>query len=182
MAAVLFAPAVLAASLSLVSQASSAPRPLDGTYWKAIELDGHQVPPQVHEIYLLLQQEGRVSASDGCNRVAGLFKTDGTAVRFKDVAVTKMACIDGADLSAALYKALRRAWRLTATGERLELFDWKDRRLAVFQAVPAARPIQGSADSIASHGRPSLSARRKRHVGDDDPRGRRRAGPHVDLG
>jgi heat shock protein HslJ len=135
MAAALFVPAVLAASLSLASQAGIVPRSLDGTYWKAIELDGHQVPAQVREIYLLLQQEGRVSGSDGCNRVAGLFRTDGTAVRFSHMAVTKMACIDGVDLSGAFYKALKRAWRLAVTGERLELFDWKDRRVAVFLSI-----------------------------------------------
>jgi heat shock protein HslJ len=136
MAAALLMRSVLATALSLSAQSVSVPRPLEGTYWKAIELDGRQVPAQVREIYLLLQQEGRVSGSDGCNRVAGLFRTDGTAVRFSDVAVTKMACIDGVDLSAALYKALRRAWHLTATGERLELFDWRDRRVAVFLAIP----------------------------------------------
>jgi heat shock protein HslJ len=136
MAAALLMRSVLATALSLSAQAVSVPRPLEGTYWKAIELDGHQVPAQVREIYLLLQQEGRVSGSDGCNRVAGLFKTDGTEVRFSHVAVTKMACIDSVDLSAAFYKALKRAWRLSATGERLELFDWRDRRVAVFLAIP----------------------------------------------
>jgi putative lipoprotein len=119
----------------MAAQVASVPRPLDGTYWKAIELDGHQVPAQAREIYLLLQEEGRVSGSDGCNRVAGLFKTDRTEVRFSHVAVTNMACIDGVDLSGAFYSALKRASRLTATDERLELFDGKDRRVAVFLAV-----------------------------------------------
>jgi putative lipoprotein len=142
MAAVLV-PAVLTASLALAAQVPSVPRPLDGTYWKAIELDGHQVPAQVREIYLLLQEEGRVSGSDGCNRVAGLFRTDGTEVRFSHMAVTKMACIDGVDLSGAFYKALKRAWRLTATGERLELFDWRDRRVAVFLVVSSPQADSG---------------------------------------
>jgi len=142
MAGVLAA-AVLAASLAMAAQAVSVPRPLDGTYWKAIELDGHQVPAQVREIYMLLQEQGRVSGSDGCNRVAGLFKTDGTEIRFSHVAVTKLACIDGVDLSGAFYKALKRAWRLAATGERLELFDWRDRRVAVFQAVPGRAADSG---------------------------------------
>ena len=142
MAAVLV-PAVLTASLALAAQVPSVPRPLDGTYWKAIELDGHQVPAQVREIYLLLQEEGRVSGSDGCNRVAGLFRTDGTEVRFSHMAVTKMACIDGVDLSGAFYKALKRAWRLSATGERLELFDWRDRRVAVFLVVSSPQADSG---------------------------------------
>jgi heat shock protein HslJ len=128
-------PAVLVTSLAMAAQVASVPRPLDGTYWKAIELDGHQVPAQVREVYLLLQEQGRVSGSDGCNRVAGLFKTDGTAVRFSHVAVTNMACIDGVDLGGAFYNALKHAWRLAATGERLELFDSKDRRVAMFLAV-----------------------------------------------
>jgi heat shock protein HslJ len=132
-----FAQAVLAVSLSLAAQVVLAPRPLEGTYWKAIELDGQPVPSQssVHEVYLLLQEEGRFSGSDGCNRVAGLYAMNRTAVRFSDMAVTQMACIDAGDLDVVFHDALKHARRLAANGERLDLFDSANKRVAMFLAV-----------------------------------------------
>ncbi len=145
MAPALFVRAVLAASLSLAAQAVTAPRSIEGTYWKAIELDGQPVPSQnsVRGVYLLLQEEGRLYGSDGCNRVAGLFAMNKTAVKFSDMAVTRMACIDAGDLDVLFHNALRSARRLAATAERLELFDSANRRVAVFLAVSSRPPDAG---------------------------------------
>ncbi len=81
--ALLLRAAALASSLALAAQGVSGPRPLAGTYWKAIELAGKPVPSQgsSHEAYLVLQEGGRVYGSDGCNRVAA-------AAELKDAAVT----------------------------------------------------------------------------------------------
>jgi heat shock protein HslJ len=142
MAPALFVQAALGLSLSLAAQVVTAPRPIEGTYWKAIELAGQPVPSQnsVRGVYLLLQEEGRLYGSDGCNRVAGLFAMNKTAVRFSDMAVTRMACIDTGDLDILFYHALRSARRLAATAERLDLFDSANRRVAVFLAVSSLSP------------------------------------------
>jgi heat shock protein HslJ len=122
MASALLVRAVLALSLALAAQVVSGPRPLEGTYWKAIELLGRPVPSQasIREAYLLLQEGGRVYGSDGCNRVAGRYEVTKTGVRFDDMAVTRMACIDTG-----------------VAGERLELFDSANRLVAVILAVPS---------------------------------------------
>jgi heat shock protein HslJ len=128
---------VLAWSLGLAAQAVSGPRPLEGTYWKAIELAGKPVPAQdsIREVYLLLQQRGQAYGSDGCNRVAGAYELKDDAIRFSQMAATRMACIDAGDIDVAFRDALKSARRLTVVGDHLDLFDSKNRRVAVFVAA-----------------------------------------------
>jgi heat shock protein HslJ len=132
---------VLAWSLALAAQAVSGPRPLEGTYWKAIELAGKPVPANdsIREIYLVLQDRGRVYGSDGCNRVAGAYEVKKDAIRFSEMAATRMACIDAGDIDIAFRDALKSARRLTVVGDRLDLFDSKNRRVAAFVAASAPR-------------------------------------------
>jgi heat shock protein HslJ len=139
---------VLAWCLALFAQQLTAgPRPIEGTYWKAIELDGKPVPlrDSNREVYLLLQERGRVLGSDGCNRVAGTYEVKKTSVKFSDMVATRMACIDAGGVDVAFREALKSARRLTVAGEHLELFDAKNRRVAVFLAAstPPADPGKG---------------------------------------
>jgi heat shock protein HslJ len=129
----------LASSLALAAQGVSGPRPLAGTYWKAIELAGKPVPAQgsSHEAYLVLQEGGRVYGSDGCNRVAGTYRLKDTAVTFGEMAATRMACIDAGGIDVAFRDALTSARRLAVAGDRLELLDSSDKRVAVFLPVPS---------------------------------------------
>src|SRR5262245_20576460 len=128
---------VLVGALAQAAQLVSGPRPLEGTYWKAIELEGKPVPSRasVREIYLLLQERGQVYGSDGCNRVAGIYRVNDTAVRFSEMTATRVACIDEANIAVAFRDALKRARRLMVAGEHLQLFDSADRRVAVFLAA-----------------------------------------------
>ena len=132
---------VLAWSLVFAAQAVSGPRPLEGTYWKAIELAGKPVAAKesIRDIYLMLQELGRVYGSDGCNRVAGAFERKNTYIRFSEMAATRMACIDAGDIDAVFRDALKSARRLHVEGDRLELFDSKNRRVAAFVAASAPR-------------------------------------------
>ena len=133
--------AALASSLALAAQGVSGPRPLAGTYWKAIELAGTPVPLQgsSHEAYLVLQERGRVYGSDGCNRVAGTYQLKHAAVTFGEMASTRMACIDAGGIDVAFRDALKSARRLSVAGDHLELLDSSDKRVAIFLAV-SSRP------------------------------------------
>ena len=113
-----------------------ADRPLEGTYWRAVELAGKPAPVQdpKREAHLLFQADGRASGSDGCNRVSGTYKREGDAVTFGPMAGTRMACPDTGDSERAFGDALQRATRLTISGDRLELLDAAGQRLAVFAA------------------------------------------------
>src|SRR5215467_6471319 len=146
---------VLATALVLGAQTVSAPRPLEGTYWKAIELEGKPVPSQdsSREAYLLLKDESRVSGFDGCNRVAGRWQVKRSAITFSEMAATQMACLDTSGLDAAFRSALTSATELRIVGDRLELFGgwsktrmfgrFRKRRVAVFEAV-SSRPADST--------------------------------------
>ena len=114
-----------------------APRPLEKTYWKAIELDGKPVPSAqvAREVYILLGGTGRVGGSDGCNRIIGSYTLSGDGIKFGALAGTQMACPDTADTERGLRKALSDAARWSVAGDRLELFDVAGVRLAEFEAL-----------------------------------------------
>jgi putative lipoprotein len=74
-------------------------RPLEGTHWKAIELAEKPTPTDAkHEAHLLFQSGGRVSGSDGCNRITGSYELKRDVVAFGQMAGTQMACIDTAEI------------------------------------------------------------------------------------
>ncbi len=117
--------------------------PLQGTYWKAVELAGKPTPSQdpKREAHLQFQAGGRVSGSDGCNRITGTYELKGDAVTFGQMAGTQMACIDAAaEVERAFQEALKGATRLTLVGNRLELSDAAGKRVAALTAGKAAPP------------------------------------------
>ena len=116
------------------------PRPLEGTYWKAIELAGKSTPTQdpKREAHLLFQTGGRVAGSDGCNQVTGSYELQGDVVRFGQMAGTQMACLNTGEIDRGFRDALKGAARLTIADDRLELFDATGARLAVFAAAAQA--------------------------------------------
>jgi heat shock protein HslJ len=112
-------------------------KPLEGTYWKAIEPAGKPTPTQdaKREAHLLFQAGGRVSGLDGCNRITGTYELKGDAVTFGQVVGTQMACINtAAEIERAFRGALKDATRLTIVGDRLQLFDATGKQLAAFTA------------------------------------------------
>jgi len=108
--------------------------PLEGTYWRAIELASKPTPTQeaAREPHLVFQAEGRVAGADGCNSVTGSYQLKAQAVTFRQLAGTQMACLNNSETQRAFRDALRSAARLVVSGNRLELFDASGRRLAAF--------------------------------------------------
>ena len=122
---------------------AQSPSPLEGTYWKAVELAGKPAPKQEpgREAHLQFEAD-RVSGSDGCNRLTGSFQLKGDRVTFGQMAGTMMACVNSSGTEEPFHAALKNATRLTLKGDRLELFDKAGTRLAAFAAgkKPAAKP------------------------------------------
>src|SRR5262245_62057315 len=116
-------------------QAAKNKRPLEGTYWRATELAGKPTPKQDANREAFLQfQAGRVTGSDGCNRITGNYQLNGDRIAFAQVAGTQMACTDTTATEVPFRDALKNASRLTITGDRLELFNASGTRLALFVA------------------------------------------------
>ena len=97
----------------------------------------------------MFEPGGRLSGSDGCNRITGTYQLKGDAVTFGQTAATRMACIDAAaDIERAFRDAVKRAMRLTIAGDRLDLFDAAGTRVASFTAGTRAA-TQPNAPSLA---------------------------------
>jgi heat shock protein HslJ len=108
--------------------------PLEGTYWRAIELAGKPTLSEESERqpHLVFQVSGRVSGADGCNAVTGTYQVNADTVSFGQLAGTQTACLNRSETERAFRDALRSAARLVITGNRLELFNAAGRRVAVF--------------------------------------------------
>src|SRR5262245_36213296 len=134
----------VSASTTQSASSSSATTPLEGPYWKAIELGGKPTPSQdpQREAHLQFQVGGRVSGSDGCNRLTGTYQRSGDRLTFGQMAGTQMACLDATGIEEAFRDALKNVARFTISADRLEFFDASETRLAVFSATtqPPGRP------------------------------------------
>jgi heat shock protein HslJ len=132
---------------------SASPRLLQGTYWSATELGGQSTPAQDagREPHLLLQGDGRMSGSDGCNKISGGYDLKGDAIAFGQTISTQMAC-PGTDEATerAFRDALMRATRWRMVADRLELLDATGKRLAAFVARPQASHPSGSSGLVGS--------------------------------
>ncbi len=121
-------------------------RPLEGTYWKAIELAGKPTPAQDanREAHVILEG-GRLAGSDGCNRILGSYELKGDGIKFGQGASTQMACLNAVRTERAFRDALTSAARFTIVGDRLELLDASGRRVAAFAGRAAALPPASTA-------------------------------------
>ena len=116
---------------------------LAGPYWKAIALSGQRIAggPSRREPHLVFRRNGRVSGSDGCNRLTGAFDVAGDAISFGVIASTRMACPDTGAIENGFREALRATARWRRIADRLELIDASGATVALF----AAR-IDGASD------------------------------------
>src|SRR5262245_21140751 len=134
-----FRSAFLLALFTMIAGTALAQSTLDGTSWRATELAGKATPAQdpQHEAYLEFQA-GRVSGSDGCNRITGSYQLTGDRVTFTQMAATQMACLNTSEIEGPFRDALNNASRLTVAGDRMELLDAAGTRLAIFAAARQA--------------------------------------------
>lgn len=123
---------------------------LEGTAWNAVELSGTAVTktgsadPQPH---LVFGAEGRVSGSDGCNRLTGPYTVKANGIRFGQLAGTLMACPKTEELAKRFRAALQGTSHWSIVKGRLELYGATGKPLAVFEPRPAAggaAPLQGT--------------------------------------
>jgi len=116
--------------------------PLEGTYWRLIEIGGMAVGgANENGANLILNAQGnKLDGSTGCNKLIGSYKLREGALRFKLGKLTKTAC-PGAlgKQEEAFVEILKETQNYRIVGETLELRDKED-LLARFQAQPQQRP------------------------------------------
>jgi putative lipoprotein len=125
--------------------AAAGGRSVEGTYWRAIELAGKPTPAQdpKREAHLVFQAGGRVTGSDGCNRITGGYQRQDDALTFGQIAGTRMACPDSAEIEGAFQAALKATVRFRVASDRLELLDASGTRVAAFVPGTQASSPQG---------------------------------------
>ena len=112
---------------------------LRNTYWKLVELDGQPVtmlPGQEREVRITLHSEGaRLAGFSGCNPLMGTYVQEGQALRFTQLAGTRMACQPPIDaLERKLLQMLGATTGHRIEGEQLRLLQG-EQVLARFEAV-----------------------------------------------
>lgn len=121
---------------------------LDGTSWQlaAFESGGAGKPPMSGSRITAQFEQGKISGSSGCNTYGGAYTLSGSAISFKDIAQTMMACADeglmqqeqvfgAALLSAKTYKLAGDALAIAYDGGTLRF---------VRQQPAADRPLEGT--------------------------------------
>jgi len=112
---------------------------LTDTYWKLTEIDGQPAALGAgeRELHLVLtSEEGvRVRGFSGCNRFTGSYELNEDQLRFKALAVTRMACREGMEQEQRFLEALGGVVRFTVSGDSLALYTGDERLILRFRAI-----------------------------------------------
>lgn len=105
------------------AQQPAAPPSLAG-YWRTVEIEGmpYKAPAGAREVHLVFSDE-RVTGFTGCNSLTGGFERNGERLRFKPLAMTRMACLPTGDLETRFVSAVNATASARVSGSRLELLD-----------------------------------------------------------
>jgi heat shock protein HslJ len=124
------------------SIAQSAPSRLEGTAWNAIELYGTAVSIQSsapdRQPHLVFGANGRLSGTDGCNRVTGSYIVKDNGIAFGEIAATQMACPNTEEIASRFRAALKGTSHWSIVKDRLEFYGATGKPLAVFERRTAA--------------------------------------------
>jgi heat shock protein HslJ len=127
--------ASVAAGCSTVFAGSDASPGLDGSAWVLSELPGKALVP--HSSSTLQFAAGRASGSDSCNRFAGAYTQDQSALSFGQLISTQMACPAAVmEQARAVTTALSSARSHRISADTLELLGADGKTLAVYKAQP----------------------------------------------
>jgi heat shock protein HslJ len=110
--------------------------PLEGTFWQAVVVGDRDVPLfAAHGPYLVFERTGRVTGSDGCNRLVGDFTVNEEVVTFARIEVSHMMCLNLNDVDRRFDEALNNTRRLVIVGNQLGFFDAANRPVVTFRAA-----------------------------------------------
>jgi heat shock protein HslJ len=132
----------VAALATVLAPAQAPAAELESTRWKLVEVAGRPAGPSEAGRWPYIELRAAEKPGDrpslrgsgGCNRLAGSYRLDGSAVEFGPVASTRMACAQGMEQEQAVLEALAgtRMWKILA--RLLELCDKDGTMLARFEA------------------------------------------------
>lgn len=132
--AIALAAALLGGCCSCRSKQKKSQKPLVGTEWQCVQLNGRPLQPADDQYTIRLQaEENRLSGVGSCNRITATYKLgENRALTLEYPASTRMLCPDGANEEAFL-KALTETTHYDMDGASLMLFS-KGELVAIFRA------------------------------------------------
>jgi heat shock protein HslJ len=112
--------------------------PLVNTYWRLAELNGQAYVMSdnaAREPHFILQTDNnRMVGFSGCNRMTGSYLLVGKKLTFPDnIAMTRMACLNGTDVEQAYSEALRSTTGWEIRGTTLKLRDRNGKVVGTFE-------------------------------------------------
>lgn len=113
-----------------------------GPTWVAVELAGMPVPaePAARRPSIAFVAGGRVSGTDGCNRINGPYTLNGERLTFGALATTRMACPGADEIGRRFAGALTGTSRFRIAAGRLELYGATGKPLAILEVKREAAP------------------------------------------
>lgn len=110
-------------------------KPLVGTEWQLVQLNGQDLQPEADRYTVLFGADGRLSGVGACNRLTGTYQLgENRAVAISQLASTRMAC-PGMDREQTFMDMLTATTHYEMDGPMLMLLTDGELR-AVFQAKP----------------------------------------------
>lgn len=111
---------------------------LTDTYWKLTEIDGQPATLGAvgREVHMVLTSEGhQVHGFSGCNRFTGSYERDESQLRFRPLASTRMACLEGMDQEQRFLELLTKTMRFTINSDNLALYSGDEQLVFHFKAI-----------------------------------------------
>ena len=129
--------------VACVTQEKSAVADIKNTYWKLIRVADKDIPSvdNSRQPHILLNDDNRVTGSDGCNRLMGSYQLNANQLHFGQLASTRMACLDGGDYAMAFANALTKTVAFTITGDQLQLLDVNNNVIAELVKQEKTNPV-----------------------------------------
>ena len=113
--------------------------------WLLLTLNGVPVLPSAPMTALF--EDGRIGGSSGCNSYGGAYTLDGSTIRFAEMMMTLMACLeDGVmEQEQAYFEALSNVAKFRLDNDRLELLDASGAALLVYARL---EPFAGDPEAL----------------------------------
>lgn len=129
---------ILVGCCSACRQRQKNAKPLKGTEWHLVQMEGKDLTLPINSFNLLLGEDGSISGIGACNRLLGRY-SDGEnyTISLGQVGTTMMLCPENGQLESRFTQMLGGVTHYDIDGDKLLLLE-NGAIKAIFQALPVA--------------------------------------------
>lgn len=127
---------VLVSCCSACRQRQKNAKPLKGTEWHLVQMEGKEMTLPLNSFNLTLGEDGSIAGVAACNRLLGQYTVaDNYAINLGQVGTTMMLCPENGELESAFTQLLGTITHYDIDGDKLLLLS-NGTIKAIFKAVP----------------------------------------------